>query len=67
MVWVWAIMSTTANRIITIPVRDGMNPVNFIFPEDGITVTFIRNQSEPKLSSVETAQLATEYLFFKEN
>ena len=46
---------------------DGMNSVNFIFPEDGITVTVMRNQSEPKLNSVETAQLATEYLFFKEN
>ena len=44
---------------------DGMNSVNFIFPEDGITVTVIRNQSKPKLTSVETAQLATDYLFFK--
>lgn len=46
---------------------DGMNSVNFIFPEDGITVTVIRNQSEPKLNSVEIAQLAAEHLFFKEN
>jgi CubicO group peptidase (beta-lactamase class C family) len=46
---------------------DGMNSVNFIFPDDGITITVIRNVSNPKLTSVEVAQMATEYLFFDGN
>jgi D-alanyl-D-alanine carboxypeptidase len=44
---------------------DGMNSVNFIFPEDGITITVIRNVSKPSFNSIEAALMATEYIFFK--
>jgi len=43
---------------------DGMNAVNFIFPDDKISITVIRNVSEPEVTSVAMAELAMDYLFF---
>jgi D-alanyl-D-alanine carboxypeptidase len=43
---------------------DGMNCVNFIIPEKGITINVLRNVSGPGISSIEVAQLAMECLFF---
>jgi hypothetical protein len=41
-----------------------MNSINLIFPEEKISITVIRNISNPKISSKDIAFMAVEYLFF---
>lgn len=41
----------------------GMNAVNLIFPEENLSITVIRNMSKPKVTSINIALKAVEYLF----
>jgi CubicO group peptidase (beta-lactamase class C family) len=42
---------------------DGMNAVNLVFPDDEISITVIRNVHPPKVTSVDIALLAADFLF----
>jgi hypothetical protein len=46
---------------------DGMNSINLIFPEDSISITVIRNISNPRISSKDIAFKAVDYLFPDKN
>lgn len=46
---------------------DGMNAVNLVFPEEKISIVVIQNVHPPKIASVQTALMACEHLFPKED